>query len=108
MPAVLHSRNGERRPCFSSKVGCTSTRGVRAAVTGPCYETPAEIRALRACGADAVGMSTVREAQAARDLGMECAAVSLITNRAAGLGCRPIEHREVLDTAKAASHRLAC
>src|SRR5262245_42304429 len=54
--------------------------GTYAQVTGPCYETPAEIRALRAWGADAVGMSTAREAAAAYDIGMECAALSCITN----------------------------
>src|SRR5205807_2648827 len=81
--------------------------GVYAAVTGPCYETPAEIRALRNWGADAVGMSTAREAQQAFDLGMECAAVSLITNRAAGLSSRPINHEEVLAMGKAGGMKLA-
>jgi purine-nucleoside phosphorylase len=81
--------------------------GVYAAVTGPSYETPAEIRALRAWGADAVGMSTAREAQAAADLGMECAAVSCITNRAAGLSAGPIHHDEVLTTVAAQAERLA-
>jgi purine-nucleoside phosphorylase len=81
--------------------------GTYAAVTGPCYETPAEIRALRAWGADAVGMSTAREVQRAYDLGLECAAVSLVTNRAAGLSTGPIQHEEVLATAAASSARLA-
>ncbi len=81
--------------------------GVYAAVTGPCYETPAEIRALRAWGADAVGMSTAREAQAAFDLGLECAGISCITNRAAGLGAGPITHAEVLRTMDEQSERLA-
>ncbi len=81
-------------------------QGVYGAVTGPCYETPAEIRALRAWGADAVGMSTAREAQAAADLGMACAAVSCITNRAAGLSGTPLNHEEVLATAAAQGDRL--
>ncbi|MBX9622881.1 MAG: purine-nucleoside phosphorylase [Gemmataceae bacterium] len=81
--------------------------GVYAAVTGPCYETPAEIRALRACGADAVGMSTAKEAEAAAVLGLEVAAVSCITNRAAGLSDGPLDHKEVLDNAKLAVERLA-
>jgi purine-nucleoside phosphorylase len=81
--------------------------GTYAAVTGPCYETPAEIRALRICGADAVGMSTAREVTAGHDLGMECAAVSCITNRAAGLSTAPINHEEVLTTAAAQSKRLS-
>jgi purine-nucleoside phosphorylase len=81
--------------------------GVYAAVTGPNYETPAEIRALRACGADAVGMSTTCEVKAAHDLGVECAAVSCITNRAAGLGSGPISHEDVLASAAGQSERLA-
>jgi purine-nucleoside phosphorylase len=87
--------------------GTSPRRGVYAMVTGPCYETPAEIRALRAWGADAVGMSTAREAQAGCDAGLECAAVSCITNRAAGLSPGPLGHEEVLRTAAAQSERLA-
>jgi purine-nucleoside phosphorylase len=87
--------------------GIALHEGVYGAVTGPSYETPAEIRALRTWGADAVGMSTAREAQAAADLGMECAAVSCITNRAAGLSAGPIHHNEVLATAAAQAERLA-
>jgi purine-nucleoside phosphorylase len=71
--------------------------GVYAQVTGPCYETPAEIRALQACGADAVGMSTCRETTRAHGLGMECVALSCITNRAAGLAATPIHHQEVIE-----------
>jgi purine-nucleoside phosphorylase len=81
--------------------------GIYAAVTGPCYETKAEIRALKACGADAVGMSTAREIQQGRDLGMACAALSCITNKAAGLSDSPINHEEVLTTAKAQAERLS-
>jgi purine-nucleoside phosphorylase len=81
--------------------------GVYAAVTGPCYETPAEIRALRSCGADAVGMSTAREVEAAHARGLKCAAISCITNRAAGLGCGPISHQEVLSTASTRCEQLA-
>jgi purine-nucleoside phosphorylase len=81
--------------------------GTYGAVTGPCYETPAEVRALRVWGVDAVGMSTAREAQAGYDLGMECAAVSCVTNRAAGLSSGPIDHAEVLATAAAQADRLA-
>jgi purine-nucleoside phosphorylase len=83
------------------------TDGVYGAVTGPCYETPAEIRALRACGVDAVGMSTAREAIAAKSRGVEVAAVSLITNRGAGLSAAPLDHAEVLAQAKATAERLA-
>jgi purine-nucleoside phosphorylase len=82
-------------------------QGIYASVTGPNYETPAEIRALRACGADGVGMSTAREVEAAYALGMQCAAVSCITNRAAGLGSGPISHEEVLVCAASQSERLS-
>jgi purine-nucleoside phosphorylase len=80
--------------------------GVYAQLTGPCYETPAEIRALRACGIDAVGMSTAREIDAARQLGMECAAISCITNKAAGLGSRAISHEEVLEMGRRAKGQM--
>src|SRR5262249_30670704 len=88
-------------------LGMQLHEGTYAAVTGPSYETPAEIRALRTCGADAVGMSTAREAQAARDLGLACAAVSCITNRAAGLGSGPLLHEDVLTSARSQAERLA-
>ncbi len=88
-------------------LGFDLPEGVYAQVTGPCYETKAEIRALRHCGADAVGMSTAREVQTAADLGMRCAAVSCITNRAAGLSAGPIHHGEVMDVAGRLHDRLA-
>lgn len=73
--------------------------GVYAGLTGPTYETPAEIRALAAMGADAVGMSTVQEALSAAALGMSVAAVSCITNKAAGLGAGTLHHGEVQEVA---------
>jgi purine-nucleoside phosphorylase len=87
-------------------LGTPLYQGVYASLTGPNYETPAEIRALKAWGADAVGMSTAREVQAGCDLGMECAAISCITNRAAGLGPGVIHHGEVLTTAATQIPRL--
>ena len=81
--------------------------GVYACVTGPSYETPAEIRTLKAWGADAVGMSTAREIRAGCEQGLECAAISCITNRAAGLSAGPIHHGEVLSTAAARAEPLA-
>ncbi len=87
-------------------VGLTLSPGVYAAVTGPSYETPAEIRALRAAGADAVGMSTSREIQAGVEAGLECGAVSLITNPAAGLAPAALDHAEVLAAAGSAAERL--
>jgi purine-nucleoside phosphorylase len=80
--------------------------GTYAGVLGPSYETPAEIRHLRAIGADAVGMSTVPEAIAARHLGIEVLGISCITNMAAGVLPRPLDHQEVLETAARAGARF--
>jgi purine-nucleoside phosphorylase len=75
-------------------------RGVYLAVSGPSYETPAEIRAFARLGADAVGMSTVPEAIVARQCGLRVAAMSCITNLAAGISKSPLSHAEVLETAE--------
>ena len=75
-------------------------RGVYLAVSGPSYETPAEIRAFAALGADAVGMSTVPEAILARQCGLNVAAVSCITNLAAGISPEKLSHAKVLETAE--------
>jgi len=75
-------------------------RGVYLAVSGPTYETPAEIRAFATLGADAVGMSTVPEAIVARQHGLNVAAVSCITNLAAGISPEKLSHTEVLETAE--------
>jgi purine-nucleoside phosphorylase len=80
--------------------------GVYAALPGPHYETPAEIRMLRAYGADMVGMSTALEAIAARHLGAEVLAISLVTNPAAGLTTEPLDHGEVLAAAQASATRV--
>jgi len=74
--------------------------GVYVAVAGPCYETPAEIRALARLGADAIGMSTVPEAIVARQCGLCVAALSCITNLAAGYSKKPLSHADVLATGK--------
>jgi purine-nucleoside phosphorylase len=78
--------------------------GVFAAVSGPSYETPAEIRAFATLGADAIAMSTVPEVIVARQLGLEVAGLSCITNAAAGLGKSPISHGEVLEQSRQASN----
>jgi len=84
----------------------TLAEGVYAALPGPHYETPAEIRMLRTCGADMVGMSTALEAIAARHLGAEVLAISLVTNPAAGLAAEPLDHGEVLAAAQASAARV--
>jgi purine-nucleoside phosphorylase len=80
--------------------GVEVEHGVYVAVHGPSYETPAEIRAFRAIGADAVGMSTVPEAIAARHMGMDVLGISCITNMAAGVLPQPLVHDEVVATAR--------
>jgi purine-nucleoside phosphorylase len=80
--------------------------GVYACLPGPHYETPAEIAMLRTFGADLVGMSTVLEAIAARHLGADVLAISLVTNLAAGLAAEPLSHAEVVATARASATRI--
>ena len=84
----------------------TLQEGVYAGLLGPQYETPAEIRMLRTLGADLVGMSTVLEAIAARHLGAEVAAISLVSNLAAGLAPHGLDHAEVVAAGKAAAGRM--
>jgi len=79
-------------------MGVELRRGIYAALPGPSYETPAEIRMLRLLGADAVGMSTVPEAIVARHMGLRVLGVSCITNMAAGVLDKPISHEEVIET----------
>jgi purine-nucleoside phosphorylase len=83
-----------------SKVGMTVRRGVYIAFNGPSYETPAEIKMSRAMGADAVGMSTVPEVIVARHLGIRVLAISCITNMAAGVLKKKLNHVEVLEVAE--------
>lgn len=82
----------------AAQAGVTLREGVYASVTGPSFETPAEIRMMRTMGADAVGMSTVLEAIAAAHCGMRVAAVSCVSNLAAGILDQPITLEEVIET----------
>jgi purine-nucleoside phosphorylase len=86
--------------------GIQTVRGVYAAVTGPSYETPAEIRMLGRLGADAVGMSTVPEVITARALGVRVLGISLITNLAAGISAAPLSHEEVMAAGLEARERF--
>jgi purine-nucleoside phosphorylase len=95
-----------RAEAVAKGLGFRLKKGVYAAMPGPSYETPAEVRMLKRLGADAVGMSTVPEAIAAAHAGMKVLAISLITNRAAGAG-KPVSHDEVLARAKASAGRTA-
>lgn len=79
-------------------MGLELRRGIYAALSGPSYETPAEIRMMRILGADAVGMSTVPEAIVARQMGIKVLGISCITNMAAGVVGDPINHQEVMET----------
>lgn len=81
-------------------LGIPLHEGVYAAMLGPQYETPAEIRMLRTLGADAVGMSTVPEAIQARALGLEVAGISILTNWAAGMQKQALSHEEVVETGR--------
>jgi purine-nucleoside phosphorylase len=108
-PLARHERGSG--PVWDEALGRALERGARAAgvalesgvyagLSGPAYETPAEIRMLRTFGADAVGMSTVAEALAARAAGLRVAGVSCITNFAAGLADAPLAHADVLEVGR--------
>jgi xanthosine phosphorylase len=91
----------------AQEIGVALTEGVYLAVSGPSFETPAEIRAFHTLGADAVGMSTVHETTVARHCGLRVAAISAITNYAEGMSDRPVSHEQTLSDAAKAADDLA-
>jgi len=91
---------------LAAEIDPTLQEGVYAQLPGPHFETPAEIRMLRTLGADLVGMSTVLEAIAAREAGVEVFGLSLVTNLAAGMTGEPLNHLEVLENGRAAAGRM--
>jgi xanthosine phosphorylase len=97
----------ERLRAAAGELGIELAEGVYAAVAGPVFETPAEIRALGLMGGDAVGMSTVHETAVARHCGLRVAAVSAISNFAEGLSDEPLSHEQTLRDAQRAAEALA-
>ena len=99
MTAAYDKRFRELTLAEGRLLGINLGEGVYAAVAGPSYETPAEVRYLRSIGADLVGMSTVPEVIAARHSGLRVLGISCVTNAAAGVLDQPLDHKDVLETA---------
>jgi purine-nucleoside phosphorylase len=91
---------------IASRLGFTLRSGTYLAYSGPSYETPAEIRAMRIMGADMVGMSTAPEVMMANRLGMKVLGLSMITNMAAGISATPLSHQEVIETSQNESQKF--
>ena len=91
----------------ANRLGLRAMDGVYACSPGPCYETPAEVQAYKAQGADVVGMSTVPEAVFAKSCGMKIAGISLVSNLAAGISRQPLNHAEVMAAGAAAKPMMA-
>lgn len=103
-PDMTEAYDGQIRGCMATaakKRGISLQEGVYAGLSGPTYETPAEIRMLRVLGGDAVGMSTVPEVIVARHSGIRVGGISCISNKAAGLGDEELDHSHVADAARA-------
>jgi purine-nucleoside phosphorylase len=98
MSKAYSRKLGDAARAEGQKLGMVVYEGIYAALSGPSYETPAEIHYLRTIGADLVGMSTVPETIAARHLGMQVLGISCVTNPAAGILDKPLDHKEVLET----------
>jgi purine-nucleoside phosphorylase len=106
-PDMSAAYSSRLRALAREAAGGPLAEGVYAALAGPCYETPAEIRMLAALGADLVGMSTVPEVIAAASLGIEVLGISCVTNMAAGILEQPLDHAEVIARGREAAPRFA-
>jgi len=107
MTEVYAKHLAELLHASANRLGLRAMDGVYAYTSGPCYETPAEIQAYKAQGADVVGMSTVPEAVFAKSCGMKVAGISLVSNLAAGISRRALNHEEVMVAAAEAKPRMA-
>jgi len=108
-PDMTHAYDPEVRTALleaAKRSGTPLKEGVYAAIGGPSYETPAEIRMLKTLGADAVGMSTVPEVIAANQMGLRVGGVSCVSNKAAGISKQRLSHQEVMDVANRAGDRF--
>jgi purine-nucleoside phosphorylase len=106
LSAAYDARLRELALRTAGELGLPLAEGVYAGIAGPSYETPAEVRMLRLLGGDVTGMSTVLEVIAARQLGMRCLVLSMVSNPAAGLAATALTHEEVLAAAQAAGGQL--
>ena len=109
-PDMSEAYDGEFRTAakeVAREMGIELDEGVYAAVLGPSYETPAEVRMLERMGADAIGMSTVPEVIVARALGLRVLGISCVTNHAAGIGSEPLSHEDVMEVGARVRDRLA-
>ena len=106
MTEVYAKRLAELLHASANRLGLRAMDGVYAYAAGPCYETPAEIRAYAQQGADVVGMSTVPEAVFARACGLKVAGLSLVSNLAAGISRRPLSHDEVMAAGEQAQTQM--
>ncbi len=107
MTTAYSRRLRELAHAAAAETGATIAEGVYLGVTGPSFETPAEIRAFRAMGADLVGMSTVLETIAARQMGIEVLGLSCVTNMASGIDAAPLSHEEVMGIGRSVESKLA-
>jgi purine-nucleoside phosphorylase len=107
MSEAYSRRLRELAHAAAAEAGILIAEGVYVGVAGPSYETPAEIRAFRTWGADLVGMSTVLETIAARQMGIEVLGLSCVTNMASGMEAAPLSHDEVMQTGRAVESQLA-